>query len=687
MKPMGRLAHDWGWENTFVSRVTRMVHRDRNFPSIIFWSLGNEAGRGRNFWKARKLVQELDPSRPVLYESGGALAEGTGRTELTDVISTMYPDVPRTLRLATRQDEDRPVILCEYSHAMGNSNGNLHYYWKAFWDKDLPRLRGGCIWDMIDQGLRLPDTKNGDGFYFGYGGDFGDTCNDLQFCINVSLAEAPCVMGCLVLSHLLVLLEQGMFSPDRDPHPAVTEIKFLQQPVVFTPGTDSNAEGLHVVVEGDRAASVVLHATNRYTFRDLSHLAWSWQLTSNRSAEPVRSGHFELPNRHSIQDIVLILDAAVPSVRKLHESGAAKGDKYFLNIRGFLVSDTSWAFAGHILVRQQFKLSFDFEESIPRPPIDSTQSEAHTRRKLETHSDDQEVRVSFQGDASPFVVLDKSTGSIVSYSPQGHNLFAGDTRANFTRAATDNDKGGMELALDFIFPFKVDRLFALFHGTEEFSYYSHWRRVGLDASSPPRAICSRMKITEDHGEKVDVVALCSILSSRNGTELFKITIHYTIFSDGRVRVSHHVIPQPILKKTSSLPRVGMNLQLDPSLSQIQYFGRGPEENYPDRKAGSEMGVYATTPSDMGYFNYIVPGENGSRSDCEWIAFRRKEGDGVCILSKEDENSDSNFSCSALLYSTSELEAATHTCDLERRESGPIHVNIDHKLMGLGGDNR
>jgi beta-galactosidase len=202
MKPMGRLAHDWGWENTFVSRVTRMVHRDRNHASIIFWSLGNEAGRGRNFWKARKLVQELDPSRPVLYESGGALAEGTGRTELTDVISTMYPDVPRTLRLATRQDEDRPVILCEYSHAMGNSNGNLHYYWKAFWDKDLPRLRGGCIWDMIDQGLRLPDTKNGDGFYFGYGGDFGDTCNDLQFCINVSLAaDALCTWGVL-FSHI-----------------------------------------------------------------------------------------------------------------------------------------------------------------------------------------------------------------------------------------------------------------------------------------------------------------------------------------------------------------------------------------------------------------------------------------------------------------------------------------------------
>jgi beta-galactosidase len=211
MKPMGRLAHDWGWENTFISRITRLVHRDRNHACVIFWSLGNEAGRGRNFRKARDLVKKLDPSRPICYESGGAVYEGIGRTELTDVVCTMYPDLPRTLLLGTRTDEDRPVILCEYSHAMGNSNGNLHYYWQAFWDEQLPRLQGGCIWDMyvcdafrriellsalniplrfrfcrIDQGLRIPDERCEEGFYFGYGGDFGDTCNDLQFCINVS---------------------------------------------------------------------------------------------------------------------------------------------------------------------------------------------------------------------------------------------------------------------------------------------------------------------------------------------------------------------------------------------------------------------------------------------------------------------------------------------------------------------
>jgi len=184
-KPMGRLAQDWGWEATFVTRITRTVSRDRNHACIIFWSMGNEAGRGRNFEKARKRIREMDPSRPIMYEGGGCVAEGTGRTELTDVVCTMYPVMDRTIWLATREDEDRPVILCEYSHAMGNSNGNLHYYWNAIWDDTIPRLRGGCIWDMIDQGIRLPDKKSG-GHYFGYGGDFGDKINDLQFCINVS---------------------------------------------------------------------------------------------------------------------------------------------------------------------------------------------------------------------------------------------------------------------------------------------------------------------------------------------------------------------------------------------------------------------------------------------------------------------------------------------------------------------
>lgn len=424
---MGRLAHDWGWRNAFVSRITRLIHRDRNHACIIFWSLGNEAGRGRNLTEARHLVKELDPSRPICYESGGAIVEGNGRTELTDVICTMYPNIPRTLRLATRKDEDRPVILCEYSHAMGNSNGNLHMYWEEFWSEDTPRLQGGFIWDMIDQGLRVPDTTNGEGTYFAYGGDFGDDVNDAQFCIN------------------------GMFSPDREPHPAVAEIKFLQQPVVFSPlaGSSSDATPLLVVVTGTPTlppiltllkASVALKVTNRYVFRDLSHLAWAWELTSDRSDKPIRSTSFELADKEDAGRVVLKLDSIITRVQELEFTRPEQGNKYFLNLRGYLRSDASWADKNTVLVTQQFPVTFVFEESIVRKPERPLTRPA----KLEALEDETSVQVyrDTDGGTMPLVIFDKQSGGMISFSPHGSNMLTQPLLPHFTRASTDNDKGG-----------------------------------------------------------------------------------------------------------------------------------------------------------------------------------------------------------------------------------------------------
>lgn len=187
-KPMGNLTHACGWGDAYTSRVLRMVQRDRNHACIIFWSLGNEAGRGRNLWNARKELLKLDTSRPVCYESGGAFVEGTGLTELTDIICPMYPSVARTVGLTTLEDENRPVIICEYSHAMGNANGNLSWYWRYFWSDEYPRLQGGYIWDMVDQGIRLPDEKNGKGHYFAYGG--GKLLHWFDIGLNICWAAA-----------------------------------------------------------------------------------------------------------------------------------------------------------------------------------------------------------------------------------------------------------------------------------------------------------------------------------------------------------------------------------------------------------------------------------------------------------------------------------------------------------------
>lgn len=406
----------------------------------------------------------------------------------------------------------------------------------------------------------------------------------------------------------------------------------------------------------------------------------------------MRSGSFQLPDADGSEPLHLKLDSVVSRVIHLERGPPKSGNRYYLNIRGRLLDAEPWADTGYILVSQQFLVDFAFEEPVVQSP--SRLPKPPTAR-LVVAADENSIRVLRDTGAgpAPFVVLDKQTGEIRRFSPRGMNVLSRGILPNFTRASTDNDKGGIELAIDFLFPIKgFSHLFGLLRGYEDFSYDSHWRTVGLDEAHRPRVICRRLSVKESgHDGVVDIMADCSIVHSKRWRELFQVTVRYLIFSDERVRISQHVVPQSPLRRTASIARVGVNFQIDPSLYHIQYFGRGPGENYPDRKSGSEIGVFTTTPNDMGYLKYIVPGENGSRSDCEWIAFSNDDGEGVCIVSAAtDSNSESSgFCCSALLHSSDELHVATHTCDLGRRENGvdPIHVNVDHKLMGVGGDNR
>lgn len=673
-KPMGNLNQDAGWENTFVSRITRLVQRDRNHACVIFWSLGNEAGRGRNHWKARKELLKIDSSRPVCYEGGGAMVEGTGLTELTDVICPMYPDVAKMVGLTTLENENRPIVLCEYSHSMGNSNGNLSWYWRYFWDDEYPRLQGGFIWDMIDQGLRQPDTKNGKGFYFAYGGDFGEKIHDRQFCCN------------------------GLFSPDREPHPSVAECKYLMQPVEISLPIRSLDKTIRVAVSKTSTGDITLKFKNRYAFRDLSHLSWTWELTSNRSSAALATGSIKvLGDLDSEESVDINLDDAIQTIRNLEKTKTTKrGNSYYLNVSGSLIGSTVWAKAGHTLVTEQFPVDFFFDK------------EAMTYKKswifdpvgqntLFVSQDDDKITIfrHVGTNVNPHVEICKKTGAVLSVMSQsGTNLLASEKPMvpQYTRASTDNDRGGMELFLSFLYPDSgLDELWTKWYGVELFSYHFRWKMVGVDQEKPPEIGCKGSKIKETTDkQKVDIEAIVSI--TRNGSsnvELIRQKIIYHIFIDGRVRVSTHVIPRPALKDCHSLPRVGMSLALDKSLHNVQYFGRGPFENYDDRKAAARMGVFDTTPKDMSY-HYIYPAENGNRSDCEWVALRNAAGEGICFAAHGREESSGNRSTlhfSALLHTPEEYHAAKHTCDLEHRDNGehPIYVNLDHKLMGVAGD--
>ena len=487
-----------------------------------------------------------------------------------------------------------------------------------------------------------------------------------------------------------------MFSPDREPHPAVSEIKHLQQPVYFSsvPAVQ-RANPIRVQVEKNSVARLLFQVENRYSFQGLDHIVWTWMLKSNRSTEVIRSERFHVPERRQQTEelVELRLDSVVSRVRLLEKSKPLLGNSYFLLIRGELRKDTCWAKAGHVVVTHHFCIEFDFGEAVApftSPVAGNGLSPASERLETVCNSDSIEVFRIIGGKAFALASFCTESGALKSYSPQGQNVLCSPLLPNFVRAATDNDQGGLELALGFfLLPSFVNNLALRWKGTKAFSHFSHWKMVGLDGAAPVKIECPRIRITSASSSAVvGIVALMSVFSPDGKVELFKVKHHYTLFDDGRIRISCVVVPQlGPLQTVMSLPRVGLTMQLEPQFHNIQYFGRGPGENYPDRKAGSELGIYKTTPFDMPYLKYVVPGENGSRSDCEYVAFRSNDGEGFLVASTLPSNALSTFNCSAQFHSISELHQALHTCDLPRRNNGEhaVHVNIDHRLMGLGGD--
>jgi beta-galactosidase/beta-glucuronidase len=233
LQPAGdwnQLSQDPAWKAAFVDRAERMVHRDKNHPSIIMWSLGNESGWGENHEAMAAKIRELDPTRLIHYEGGG------GNAPCLDVVSVMYPTVEKLIAEGERSDDPRPYFMCEYAHAMGNGPGNLREYQDAI-DK-YPRLLGGCIWEWVDHGIRqqTPDGRE----WFAYGGDFGDIPNDGNFCID------------------------GLNFPDRIPHSGLIEYKKIIEPVR---------------VEADLSRGE-LKIFNRYAFRNLNCLQGLWRETN-----------------------------------------------------------------------------------------------------------------------------------------------------------------------------------------------------------------------------------------------------------------------------------------------------------------------------------------------------------------------------------------------------------------------
>ncbi len=290
------LAKDPRWEKAHVDRVVRMVERDKNNPSVIFWSHGNEAGGGINFTACTEAVKKIDASRPVHYE---------GYSECADVESIMYPSLEKLEEEAADKDDPKPFFICEYAHAMGNAVGNLKEYWDLI--NNQKRLIGACVWDWVDQGLvkEIPG-KEGE-YFFAYGGDFGDMPNDGNFCIN------------------------GLTTPDRQITPKMEEVKKVYQNVVFSPVDLENGK---------------ISIENSNLFINLEQYELVWRVECD--GEMIQHG--------SLGSISIGPKTKKEVVIPYNIKPIVSGSEYFLNLYLKLKEDEIWAEIGHVVASEQMKL-------------------------------------------------------------------------------------------------------------------------------------------------------------------------------------------------------------------------------------------------------------------------------------------------------------------------------------------
>jgi beta-galactosidase len=289
------LADNPDWAGAFVDRGRAMVERDKNHPSIIFWSLGNEAGIGRNFFAMADTIRKIDPTRPIHYE--GQYPDYGRDLPKFDIISTMYPSVEKIIEWMEK-DPSRPVIVCEYAHAMGNGVGNLKKYWDAIYK--YPRLQGGFIWDWVDQGL-LSVNKSGREYW-----------NHINYIDGANAGD-------------------GLVNPDRTPQPEINEVKYQYQNIRFAPAEGTN-EKMNISI------------TNGYDFSTLDGIRFTYQILAN--GQEVHKGKFEMLNLHP--GITGSMTIPLEKVR------LEAGKEYFVNLSARLTDSTAWAPAGYELAWAQF---------------------------------------------------------------------------------------------------------------------------------------------------------------------------------------------------------------------------------------------------------------------------------------------------------------------------------------------
>lgn len=670
-----RFTTDPEWREAFLDRGIRMVERDKNHPSVIIWSLGNESGHGPNHAALAEWIHQHEPTRPVFYD--GALRE-----PYVDIVGVMYPTLEALVEHATVPGETRPFILTEYAHSMGNSPGNLKEYWDIIYA--YPRLRGGFIWDWVDQGIEKsgPDGKP----FFAYGGDFGDEPSSRSFCLN------------------------GLIFPDRVPHPALWEVKKVYQPVQL---------------EAADLQKGSFRLTNRYSFLNLNHLLLEWNITGGGEmlASGVLGGLNTAPGDNRLIDLPVRVNNPAPNT------------EYWLNVSFRLINDTSWAAAEHEVGFEQFLLPV-FVAAAPEKPrgdllmeetprqatfrgssftlvFDKTRGEISALRLDETELLQQGPRFTVwraptENDDAQFgdeMALRRwrSTG----YDQMELRVEAVQVERLSPAAAQVRVQGSLQVCEGAVLPPVMSEeenlrmlQYGLMHllgdGVGEVA-----RRVGMELEPGTRrdpALAGLVQTLHQQGRLPELIQAAQALLSEQGSDqpdVFARMLHaadgpqalppaqfaleqvYTIFASGEVQIETRYTP---IDGLPFLPRAGLELVLPGGMDRLRWYGRGPHENYIDRNTGAPVGLYSGTVEEQ-FVPYPVPQENGNKSDVRWASLRGAGGRGLLVVAEAGPQGQPVMEFSAHHYSTANLTEAKHPYDLVRLDGVVLH--LDGMQSGLG----
>lgn len=569
------LGNDPQFKAAILDRIHGMIERDKNHPSIIAWSLGNEIGPGPNIAAAYQLAYQMDGSRIVQYETRADWYP----EKMTDVVGWMYANREEIREKYLGHYPDKPFIWVEYAHTMGNSGGNLKELWDFVYQH--PQVQGGSIWDWVDQGLYKNDS-NGQPF-LAYGGDFEPEGQ----------------------RHASNYLANGLIGADRVPHPALLEVNKIYQSIAV-----------------EQLAHARYRIFNRNFFRDLRYVQASWTLLED--GKPVADGALPLLSTAPQTSVEL----SIPDLDAFNQHA---GKEYVVNIQFRLRQKDGVIPQGHLVASEQFII----QKAVPLPPLEAA-------NPLQLSEDATNVTI-ISGKVA--INIDKSNGRLSSYKIAGTEVIKEGIFANFWRAMTDKDNG--------------NRL---------------WEKTGAfykDAAE--KAEVTRVNVEQRAGSARIAFNLHFPTLNSNG----KIT--YTVGGQGEVTVHYQA---DLEKGLPEMPRFGLKLQMPEGFEHVRWYGRGPWENYQDRKYAADLGIYHADVTDL-YTPYIRPQENGNRSDTRWLEIRNAQGVGLKFIGEPQFDFTAHHNTIAD-FDYPKIGPNRHASDIVPR---PLtEITLDLRQRGVGGDN-